>query len=281
MLPLELSMLSSSLSQSKSFDLKIVPACSPPCNTNAATNTDKDSSCLVDELFCELNDVNPSVSSTENTESEMLTAPLPSEDAENVQLRVSCNKPNSVTAMENYKDIIMYSKINLNNTNLFQPKGKKRTRSRNCTTNGKKQNEKTLSRNHGALAARKSRERKKMYILSIEQKLKLQESEISQLNGKVQSLSNKVQKLEKQNLYLRSALKNDSKLFPVLQTVLEITSPAADDDCSEKLNDQGVAPGVHREEELEQTGGVCVHVSKESVSLELCPGRSCQRAKSD
>nr|CAB3262003.1 uncharacterized protein LOC100177821 [Phallusia mammillata] len=243
----------------------------------------------IDGLFTELKDVKPTYASDEGEEEEEEDDDLLSvhdthshSSTESVQpskkRKIQDNLTNDFLSVH---DTHSHSstesvqppkkrKIQDNSTNLVQKKPK--------TTKSK---EKELSPNHNALVARKNREKKKMYIQTLETKVQTQNIENEVLQSQVQTLQKTITELSKEVEYLRSVLLNQSDLANVLEAVassshiklnhnISGTRKSIDHNYS-KSNDcmshNSTSPSTAQKPE---SGGICLHVSNGSVSFEMC-----------
>lgn len=128
--------------------------------------------------------------------------------------------------------------------------------------------------NKSALQARLNREKKKAYIAGLEKQMGIMKKEKVDLERKVNSLEEKSAALDDQVMYLKSVLANESVLAKLISNIngsktAELSSSSVmgkkrklDENC----NDRGTKV-------LRSSGtssGICLHVSDERLSLELC-----------
>ncbi|XP_075707526.1 CREB/ATF bZIP transcription factor [Rhinoderma darwinii] len=144
--------------------------------------------------------------------------------------------------------------------------------------------------NKNAVAARLNRLRKKEYVSGLECKVARLSNENTRLERERRTLGIRVRELESETRYLRAVLANDSALSQLLSRLTGLggvkLSTSLFRDPSVKPDDHDYAlPGlvttVDQEEEEEAataapSGGVCLHVDKEKVSVEFC--QACARS---
>lgn len=141
--------------------------------------------------------------------------------------------------------------------------------------------------NKNAAAARLNRLRKKEYVSGLECKVARLSDDNSRLERERRALGMRVRELEAESRYLRAVLANDSALSHLLSRLTGLggvkLSTSLFRDPAERPDDHDYAlPGlvstVKEEEEgaAAPSGGVCLHVDKEKVSVEFCP--ACARS---
>ncbi|XP_042347718.1 CREB/ATF bZIP transcription factor [Plectropomus leopardus] len=128
--------------------------------------------------------------------------------------------------------------------------------------------------NKNAIAARLNRLRKKEYVTSLEKKVGSLSSENNALKQENSQLTKRVEELEDETRYLRAVLANESMLAQLLSRLSGVNGMK----LSSSLF-QGPDPNDHdyalprkrvKVEEKETSGGVCLHVDKNHVSVEFC-----------
>ncbi|KAM3934602.1 CREB/ATF bZIP transcription factor [Leptodactylus fuscus] len=143
--------------------------------------------------------------------------------------------------------------------------------------------------NKNAVAARLNRLRKKEYVSGLECQVARLSDENARLQRERRALGVRVRELESEARYLRAVLANDSALSQLLSRLtglggVKLSTSLFRDPC-EKPDDHDYAlPGlvstVDQEEEesagAAPSGGVCLHVDKEKVSVEFC--QACARS---
>uniref|UniRef100_A0A665UU03 CREB/ATF bZIP transcription factor n=1 Tax=Echeneis naucrates TaxID=173247 RepID=A0A665UU03_ECHNA len=137
-----------------------------------------------------------------------------------------------------------------------------------------KQNQSASMINKNAIAARLNRLKKKEYVNSLEKKVGILSTENNALKEKNSQLTNRVEELENETRYLRAVLANESMLAQLLSRLSGMNGMK----LSSSLF-QGPDPNDHdyalprkcvKVEEKEISGGVCLHVDKNHVSVEFC-----------
>ena len=133
-----------------------------------------------------------------------------------------------------------------------------------------------------ALQAKLNREKKKAYIASLEKQV----SELSKDNNHLQTKTTKLQKerdlLAEEVTYLRSVIANQSTLSKLLSNITDVKSVSLTTSFSgakksfTEDHDYGQSAQKRRKSSADHmSGGVCLHVENENVSLEFCA--SCAR----
>lgn len=128
--------------------------------------------------------------------------------------------------------------------------------------------------NKSAIQARLNRERKKAYIAGLEKEIGVMTKEKANLERKVNSLEEKSAALDDQVMYLKSVLANESVLAKLISNIngtkiAELHSSSVmgrkrklDADFDDRRSKEHRSSGI--------SSGVCLHVSDERLSLELC-----------
>ncbi|XP_053174135.1 CREB/ATF bZIP transcription factor isoform X2 [Scomber japonicus] len=137
-----------------------------------------------------------------------------------------------------------------------------------------KQNQSRQMINKNAIAARLNRLKKKEYVNSLEKKVGVMSVENNILKQENSQLTKRVQELEDETRYLRAVLANESMLGQLLSRLSGVNGMK----LSSSLF-QGPDPNDHdyalprkrvKVEEKETSGGVCLHVDRNHVSVEFC-----------
>ena len=124
--------------------------------------------------------------------------------------------------------------------------------------------------------ARLNRQRKKRYIAKLESEVKdlnKQNSKLSQIKSQQES---KIDSLENEVEYLMSVIRNQTMLSSVLKAVssapgVHLNILGKSKKLSERLpGKRMMVDKIEDEENSKYSGGVCVHVSDNKVSLEFC-----------
>lgn len=155
-----------------------------------------------------------------------------------------------------------------------------------------------------AIAARENRQKKKKYVEGLENEVGKLKDENKNLKTRNESMSKMILKLSDEVKYLRSVLANESTITLLLKSVaatpgISLTSSLVqssagnkEETAVEKRNSQYIMRSRKRQCVVEQSsdvmepspckkardtnpGGVCFHVNKGKVSLELCA--SCEK----
>lgn len=142
-----------------------------------------------------------------------------------------------------------------------------------------------LERNRkNAEAARANRQKKKQYVLALEKQRASMKAENVVLKTKCSELQATVKRLQTEVQYLRSVLENQSTLSSLIQNIpttpgVKLTSSFSRKRPNEASQySQAEGRGKRAKKEDPMTGGVCLHVSKNVVSLEFCASCSQQAA---
>ena len=144
----------------------------------------------------------------------------------------------------------------------------------NVTSVTKEPEPKLSERNRkNAEAARQNRQKKKKYMENLEHERISMKAENVVLKTKCRELQENVKKLNDEVAYLKSVLANQSTLASLIQNIpsapdVKLTSSFAHKRPSEGGRSAGTS--VKRARKDLTTGGICLHVSKDVVSLEFC-----------
>uniref|UniRef100_A0A3Q3SFI3 BZIP domain-containing protein n=1 Tax=Mastacembelus armatus TaxID=205130 RepID=A0A3Q3SFI3_9TELE len=128
--------------------------------------------------------------------------------------------------------------------------------------------------NKNAIAARLNRLKKKEYVNSLEKKVGILSTENSVLKQENSQLTKRVEELEDETRYLRAVLANESMLAQLLSRISGVNGMKLSSSLFQgrDSNDHDYALPRKRVkvEEKETSGGVCLHVDKNHVSVEFC-----------
>ncbi|CAI5646520.1 CREB/ATF bZIP transcription factor [Oreochromis niloticus] len=128
--------------------------------------------------------------------------------------------------------------------------------------------------NKNAIAARLNRLKKKEYVNSLEQKIGILSTENSTLKLENSQLTKRVEELEDETRYLRAVLANESMLAQLLSRLSGVNGMKLSSSLFQGPNlnehDYALPRKRARVEEKETSGGVCLHVDKNHVSVEFC-----------
>lgn len=128
--------------------------------------------------------------------------------------------------------------------------------------------------NKNAIAARMNRLKKKEYVNSLERKVGIISVENNILKQENSQLTKRVEELEDETRYLRAVLANESMLSQLLSRLSGVNGMKLSSSLFQgpDANDHDYALPRKRVkvEEKETSGGVCLHVDKNHVSVEFC-----------
>ncbi|XP_029458100.1 CREB/ATF bZIP transcription factor [Rhinatrema bivittatum] len=132
--------------------------------------------------------------------------------------------------------------------------------------------------NKNAVAARLNRLKKKEYVMGLETKVNCLMSENQELKEENRQLGRRVKELEEETRYLKAVLANESVLSQLLCRLtgvngLKLTTSLYRE--SEASDHDYALPRKRLKSEEDTSGGICLHVDKEKVSVEFCA--SCAR----
>ncbi|XP_029994978.1 CREB/ATF bZIP transcription factor isoform X2 [Sphaeramia orbicularis] len=128
--------------------------------------------------------------------------------------------------------------------------------------------------NKNAIAARLNRLKKKEYVSSLEKKVGVLSTENNTLKQENSQLTKRVEELEDETRYLRAVLANESMLAQLLSRLSGVNgmklSSSLFQGCDSNDHDYALPRKRVKVEEKETSGGVCLHVDKNHVSVEFC-----------
>jgi len=140
----------------------------------------------------------------------------------------------------------------------------------------KTQNRSVSMVNKNAIAARLNRLKKKEYVNTLEKKVGFLSSENHILKQDNSGLNKRVEELEDETRYLRAVLANESMLGQLLSRLSGVngmklsSSLFQADNSNDNDHDYALPRKRIKVEEKETSGGVCLHVDKNHVSVEFC-----------
>ena len=144
----------------------------------------------------------------------------------------------------------------------------------------------TMKNRRNAIAAKKNRERKKAQFNALEKEVEQLKSENDSYKKRCTALESGILTLNKELEYYKAVLANESVLSKLLQNIpnvngINLTSSLV---VRKRQNDQSPArPAKMMKSSHDHlnpsTGGVCLHVANDNVSLEFCSTCSSQAAK--
>ncbi|XP_054648821.1 CREB/ATF bZIP transcription factor isoform X2 [Dunckerocampus dactyliophorus] len=128
--------------------------------------------------------------------------------------------------------------------------------------------------NKNAIAARLNRLKKKEYVNSLEKKVGMMSTENNMLKVENSQLTKRVEELEDETRYLRAVLANESMLAQLLSRLSGVNgmklSSSLFQGADSNEHDYALPRKRVKVEEKETSGGVCLHVDKNHVSVEFC-----------
>ncbi|XP_077402714.1 CREB/ATF bZIP transcription factor [Vanacampus margaritifer] len=128
--------------------------------------------------------------------------------------------------------------------------------------------------NKNAIAARLNRLKKKEYVNSLEKKVGIVSTENNALKTENSQLTKRVEELEDETRYLRAVLANESMLAQLLSRLSGVNgmklSSSLFQGADSNEHDYALPRKRVKVEEKETSGGVCLHVDKNHVSVEFC-----------
>ncbi|XP_047238625.1 CREB/ATF bZIP transcription factor [Girardinichthys multiradiatus] len=127
--------------------------------------------------------------------------------------------------------------------------------------------------NKNAIAARLNRLKKKEYVNSLEKQVGILSTENAVLKQETCHLTKRVEELEDETRYLRAVLANESMLAQLLSRLsgvngMKLSSSLFQGPHSD--HDYALPRKRVKAVEKETSGGVCLHVDKNHVSVEFC-----------
>lgn len=128
--------------------------------------------------------------------------------------------------------------------------------------------------NKNAIAARINRLKKKEYVCGLEKKVTSLTTENQILKQENGHLNKRVEELENETRYLKAVLANDSMLGQLLSRLSGVNgmkfSTSLFQGSEKNDHDYAIPKKRVKTEEGETSGGVCLHVDKDHVSVEFC-----------
>lgn len=141
-------------------------------------------------------------------------------------------------------------------------------------TPANRQNRPSNNINKNAIAARLNRLKKKEYVDGLEKKVDNLAMENGALKRDNTQLTKRVDELEDETRYLRAVLANESMLAQLLSRLSGVNgmklSSSLFQGPSSNDHDYALPRKRVKVEEKETSGGVCLHVDKNHVSVEFC-----------
>lgn len=133
--------------------------------------------------------------------------------------------------------------------------------------------------NKNAIAARLNRLKKKEYVNNLEKKVSVLSAENGTLKQENGQLTKRVEELEDETRYLRAVLANQSVLAQLLSRLSGMKlSSSLFQNANPNDHDYALPRKRVKVKEKETSGGVCLHVDQNHVSVEFC--RECAESAS-
>ena len=143
----------------------------------------------------------------------------------------------------------------------------------------------SVKNRRNAIAAKKNRERKKAQFSALEREVEELKAENSACKQRCTALENGILALNKELEYYKAVLANESVLSKLLQNIPNVSGVNLTSSLGKRPNGTSpvkpakmIKPGNGQLNPT--TGGVCLHVAKDKVSLEFCSTCSGQAAMS-
>ncbi|KAF0036572.1 hypothetical protein F2P81_011884 [Scophthalmus maximus] len=137
-----------------------------------------------------------------------------------------------------------------------------------------RQNQSIHMINKNAIAARLNRLKKKEYVNTLEKKVGGLSTENNMLKQENSQLTKRVEELEDETRYLRAVLANESMLSQLLSRLSGVNGMKLSSSLFQGPNSNDHDYALPRKrvkvEEKETSGGICLHVDKNHVSVEFC-----------
>ena len=134
-----------------------------------------------------------------------------------------------------------------------------------------------------AIAAKKNRERKKAQFSALEKEVEKLKAENNSYKKRCTALENGIVTLNKELEYYKAVLANESVLSKLLHNIPNVNGVNLTSSLGKRPNGSA-SPGPVKVVKSSNgqlnptTGGVCLHVAKDNVSLEFCSACSSQAA---
>lgn len=139
---------------------------------------------------------------------------------------------------------------------------------------GKVDNEPIFDRNRkNAEAAKQNRLKKKAYVETLEGEAETLREENKLLKSRCSNFEQTAKGLAEEVEYLRSVIKNQSSLSALLQNIPNVKSVKLSSPLGKRspVESTTSAESTAKRAKMSSSGGVCLHVAKDTVSLEFCP----------
>jgi len=131
-----------------------------------------------------------------------------------------------------------------------------------------------------AEAARQNRIKKKKYVEDLEKERSRLKTENVLLKTKCHEFQTKASKLQAEVQYLRSVLANDSALASLINNIPKAPEVKLTSSFRKRSRESNDSDSTKKLKIQSSNGGICLHVTKDVVSLEFCSQCSKQAADS-
>lgn len=129
----------------------------------------------------------------------------------------------------------------------------------------------TSDRNRkNAEAARQNRIKKKKYVEDLEKDRSTLQVENVILKAKCHEFQTNCQRLQSEVAYLHNVLANESALASLIQNIPNVPNVKLATSFRKRRSPASSLPSDKRQRLSETSGGICLHVAKDCVSLEFC-----------
>lgn len=136
----------------------------------------------------------------------------------------------------------------------------------------KKDSDHIFDRNRkNAEAAKQNRLKKKAYLETLEAEAETLREENKRLKSCCSDFEQKASDLAEEVEYLRSVIKNQSSLSALLQNIPSVKSVKLSSPLGKRRSMESGTSAYSSTKRARSSGGVCLHVAKDTVSLEFCP----------
>ncbi|XP_053912034.1 CREB/ATF bZIP transcription factor [Cuculus canorus] len=117
---------------------------------------------------------------------------------------------------------------------------------------------------------KEKQQKRRQYVLGLENRLQGLAAENRQLRDRNRGLSRRLRELRRESAYLRAVLANQSALGRLLGRLAGLFPEAGGDSGDHDYALPSTRPRGPQEEEWAAPGGICLHVERDQVSVELC-----------
>ena len=121
-----------------------------------------------------------------------------------------------------------------------------------------------------AIAARQNRIKKKKYVVDLEEECSQLKTENVILKTKCHEFQTKASKLQAEVQYLKSVLANDSVLASLISNIPKAPEVKLTSSFRKRSRECSDSENTKKQKIQASNGGICLHVTKDVVSLEFC-----------